>query len=131
MPTATERILAALRQRFPSREVPVGAYVAIAARVGVSRQLVRKIGAKAGYAVVPAPKRAGPTCPRCGRRVRFAGTVCRPCRWVTVACAQCGKPVQRRSAELDLRSRTGRYTGRVFCDRECFSTFRTGRPRKG
>lgn len=51
----------------------------------------------------------------------------RECRWVEVPCEQCGKAVRRREQELIQRKESGKYSGRIFCDRACFAAFRRGR----
>ncbi len=120
-------ILDRLKQ-FPCAEVPFGSYVALAQEFEVSPQYVRKVAVEAGWSASTSRPRTVFLC-QCGSEVGSAGATCRECRWVEVACEQCARPVRRRVEELVNRRRSGRYSGRVFCDRACVAAFRKGRPR--
>lgn len=114
--------------QFPCSEVPSGWYVSLSREFGVSRQYVRKVAVEAGCSVSATKPKKSFLC-QCGKEVGSAGAICRDCRWVEVACEQCAKSVRRRVEELVNRRRSGRYSGRVFCDRACVAAFRRGRPR--
>lgn len=72
----TRPLLAALRERFPDRELPHGTFVALAEEFGVSPQYVRQVAMQDGWvASRNRPKKPTPLC-QCGRPVRTARAAC-------------------------------------------------------
>lgn len=133
VPPLGERTIAIrdeLLRRFPCQEVPPNTWTELAAKYGVTRERVRQIAVRYGMKINRALG-AKPiyVCP-CGAQVSREGILCRECRWVTLPCGACGGPVRRLARSLAYPSRTetrvrgvagtAAYSGRVFCNRQCF-----------
>lgn len=122
-------VLSRLESHVPCTEAPYGIYASLARELGVSPQYVRKVALEAGWKSSANRSTKGTYLCQCGTEVSSARATCRECRWVEVGCEECGQPVRRRIEELVRRRRTDLYSGRIFCNRECFAAFRKGRPR--
>jgi len=96
-------------------------YSSIANEVGVTRERVRQIAQRNGYA----PRKGIlklEMCPLCGKtfkkrnRIYCSSTCAYKARHrrTVVNCFRCGKPIERRSGTM--RNKTGRY----YCSRSCY-----------
>ena len=133
----TLSIEAAIESRYPCMALPYGALTDLAVEYGVTREWVRRVAGRIGATGTRTGNRpnARPrvSCGRCGKPFQNppkSAAVCRDCRSVDLPCTFCGKPKRVSAASLarkvneDARVMPGgtsaRYTGRVFCDRQCF-----------
>ncbi len=132
MTNKTVLIREAIDERFGACVVlPFGSQSILAAEFGVSRQLVGQITTRAGKrgtrTAPPPPRRF---CASCNEELpkRSQVTLCRECRWINIACENCGTLVRRLASRLVgqigqthiIKGKLATYTGRVFCDRRCY-----------
>lgn len=115
-------------ERYPCQAIPYGAMAEIAKELGCSRQrVVTVLGAyERGRA-----DRARTYC-ACGKELpNRQRALCLECRFVTLPCGECGSGVRRSAAALATKAKTygERFTGIVFCNRECRDRYARGRPR--
>ncbi len=119
MPNVEPSLLIGLRKTQPCATLRE-----LAAQTGVSRQRVHQLLAREGQ-----PTRHQHQykhlCAVCGKRLTRTPTTgrCRRCQKAynraDIPCAECGKLVSRRLAQIVNNARCGGH-GRVFCDRVCF-----------
>ena len=143
--TKSDPIRAEILRRYPCMAMPLGAQSELAEKYKVSRELVRQIAVKVGARAVRTGHRPGTVvrlCPVCEKPTEAKAGACGrgTCRRVTLPCAQCGEPVDRRTSTLTKSAVTARKmgseaTGMVFCDGQCRGRFLglhygNGRPKK-
>lgn len=144
-------ILTYLEEHYVCAALPFGALTKVGSVFGVSRERVRQIANKNGFAAyitqdpdarVIIGKTGRQICPDCGKptgRQRYAESYvrkkrCDDCRYITIPCGSCGEPVKRQTAEFITRLspeyRAARiaagqpfYQGEVFCNRSCHGKY--------
>lgn len=143
--TRGDRVRAHLLAKYPCAILPFGVVTEIAEQFGVTRERVRQIAVGLGYPGymsqtkdqrIIRSKMGRTLCPTCGKpmgRGRYAENRvsryrCQDCRWIEVACSECGKLKRVHASEYlskVSRGRTnyGKYTGAQFCDRVCFGRY--------
>jgi hypothetical protein len=101
-----------------------GEAVAIARRVGCSREYVRQVMGQLGVTIKPPPEPQ--SCTGCGKAMQRTRTrICQSCRQrnssVTLICANCGKTFERRRCLHDayLRRTVTQKRHGPICSRQC------------
>ena len=90
--------------------------------IGVKRQRVSQLLPKLGLAT-SFPKNPN-KCMDCGKEIARTSKRCRSCfsktGWLRKRCSTCSKIVQVSRSSYKYRTESGRYSGRIYCNRACF-----------